>query len=185
MAALSFLFEFAGKVLVGIFLLRFFLQATRSDFRNPISAAVVQLTNPVVMPLRKLIPGWGGMDNASLFAALVLQAIVLLAGAMLFRGSLAGLNLVNLLVSTAFSLVLAIIGLYLVLVFFSVILSWINQDPYNPLANVVGSLTEPVMRPARRLVPPIGGFDISPVIVLIALQAIKIFFETTVASRLF
>jgi YggT family protein len=79
---------------------------------------------------------------------------------------------------------MATISLYIMLIFLSVLLSWFNRDPGNPLAAVIGSLTEPLLRPARRVIPPIGGLDLSPLLVLIALQALSILVGTELVPRL-
>ncbi|MFK8014155.1 MAG: YggT family protein [Gammaproteobacteria bacterium] len=185
MAVMHFLFDTAGRFLVGIFLLRFFMQMVRANFRNPIAQVVVKFTNPIVMPLRRVIPGWGGIDNASLVAALIVQAIIIVLMLLLFGGgSMATLSITGILFSTFFSLLLAAIGLYTMLVFLSVLLSWINRDPSNPLAALLHTLTEPLLRPARRMIPPIGGFDISPLVVLLALQALSILVSQDLLPRL-
>ena len=142
MQALYFLLDLAGKVVVGLFLLRFFMQLTRANFRNPIASAIVKFTNPLVLPLR------------------------------------------GVLVSAVLTLLQASISLYVLLVFFGVLLSWFNRDPYNPLAGLVGSLTEPLLAPARRLIPPIGGLDLSPILVLVALQALSILVQTSLRDLL-
>jgi YggT family protein len=185
MQALYFLVDLAGKFVVGVFLLRFFMQLTRTSFHNPISAAVVQFTNPLVMPLRKFIPGWGGFDNASLVAAFIVQALVLVAITFLFSATgLRGFSLPTLLFGTLGALIMAAIGLYIMLVFFSVLLSWFNRDPSNPLAVVIYSLTEPLLGRARGILPPLGGLDLSPVLVLIGLQALSILVGTELLPRL-
>ncbi len=184
MQALLFLVDLAGKVVVGVFLLRFFLQLTRAGFYNPLSQAVVQFTNPLVMPLRKVIPGWGGVDNASLVAAFIVQTLVIVAIRLMFAGGFASLGLAGILIEALITLLMATISLYIMLIFLSVLLSWFNRDPGNPLAAVIGSLTEPLLRPARRVIPPIGGLDLSPLLVLIALQALSILVGTELVPRL-
>ena len=147
MQALLFLLDLAGKVVVGIFLLRFFMQLTRANFRNPIAVALVRFSNPVVLPLRRLIPGWGGMDIASLVAAFAVQAgVIFILGLLFSPAGLSGFSLTGLLLRTLLTLIESSISLYVLLVFFSVLLSWFNRDPYNPLANIVTGLTEPVAR---------------------------------------
>ncbi|MFK7887378.1 MAG: YggT family protein [Gammaproteobacteria bacterium] len=185
MAALLFLVDLAGRFLVGIFLLRFFMQLTRTNFHNQISSAVVQFTNPLVMPLRKFIPGWGGFDNASLVAAFIVQALVAMVMRVLFSGvGIRGLSVPGVVFGTLGALLMAAISLYTMLIFFRVLLSWFNRDPSNPLAMVIHSLTEPVMRRARGILPPLGGLDLSPILVLIALQALSILVSTEVLTRL-
>ncbi|RMD77826.1 MAG: YggT family protein [Gammaproteobacteria bacterium] len=152
-------------------LLRLLLQWVRADFRNPFCQMLVRVTNPAVRPLRRLIPGWGGWDLASLLLLLLLQAaerfLVDLAlgqppspGGILF-GALAG------------SLELAL-NVFIVAVLIEVVLSWVAADSHHPLALLVGRLTEPVLRPWRRVIPPVAGVDLSPVFAILVLQLAKI-----------
>lgn len=173
MTALMFILGLLGKLLVGIFILRFLLQVVRADFYNPVSQAIVSLTNPLVMPLRRLVPGLKGLDLASIVAAILVQVVVLL---ILFfiqtGGSVPTLRYT--LVESFFSLVNLVFGLYIMVIFLRVILSWVNPDPRNPVVSMLYSLSEPVLAPARRIIPPLGGLDLSPLIVLVLLQALQI-----------
>lgn len=177
MAAINYLFELAGSVIVAVFLLRFFLQLTRADYTNPVAVAIARFTNPVVLPLRRVIPGWGGMDIASLVGAFVAQALVLVLLGVLRSGLGAGAmpSLKWLAIRTPFELVLMAIQLYTIMVFIRILLSWIDRGGYNPISSMLVSLTEPLLRPARKLLPPIGGFDLSPILVLVGLSVLSIF----------
>lgn len=153
-------------------LLRFLLQLVRADFYNPISQFLVKATNPLLIPLRKLIPGFAGLDVAALILALLIQlvaivALVLLAGAKMPPISLmivwALLGIVGLLVNIYFFALLAMI-----------ILSWVAPGGNNPALMLLYQITEPVMAPFRKLLPPMGGLDLSPILVFILINVIQI-----------
>lgn len=179
MTTLYFIYGTVIKVIVGLFVLRFLLQMTRADFYNPVSQAIVKVTNPLVMPLRKIIPGLKGLDLASLGAAFLVQfAAFMLLDGWFFRGQFPGLLAGTF--GAVFSLVNVVLSLYFMLVFLRVLMSWLNPDPRNPMVSILYSLTEPVMAPARRLLPPIGGLDLSPIVVLFAISILQVFINSEV-----
>jgi YggT family protein len=150
-----------------IILLRFLLQLTRADFYNPVSQFIVKATSLPLRPLRRVIPGMAGMDMASLVLLLVvifIELLLLSVVANLPMPSLPGLialALVELLKLTIY--------VFLFSVFVLAILSWVSPGGYNPVANLLYQITAPLMRPARRLLPPMGGLDLSPMIVMLGL----------------
>lgn len=151
-------------------LLRFLLQWVRADFYNPLSQAIVKLTNPTLRPLRRLIPGYGGIDFAAVVLMVVLQ-MVLGFILMALRGtSLAPLPV--LLWSVA-ELVALTFNVFIFAIIIQAVLSWVNPGHYSPVGAVIYKLTEPLLRPARRLIPPISGLDLSPMVVIIGLQVAK------------
>ena len=179
MKALIFILSLVGQLLVGIFILRFLLQLVRADFYNPVSQAIVNLTNPLVMPLRKIVPGLKGMDLASVVAAMLMQVLVLLVLYLIQTGG-ALPTVQYTLVESFFSLLNLVFGLYIVTIFLRVILSWVNPDPRNPVVSMLYSLTEPILAPARRLIPSLGGLDLSPLVVLVLLQALQILINSDI-----
>lgn len=166
-----FLVQTLFGLYTGAVMLRFLLALVRADFYNPISQFLVKITNPTLRPLRRLIPSLGGIDLATLLLLLILQsAELLLVGAI--RGySVAPLGLLVLALTGLISLLLSI---YFVTILVQVILSWVNPGSYNPVIGLLYSLNEPILGRARRLLPPIGGFDLSPILVLIAMQLLEI-----------
>ena len=156
-------------------LLRFYMQAFRVSFRNQVGAFVVQLTNGLVMPLRKVLPGLFGLDLASLLLAYALQALLLFAvlslrgGLALDAGNLIGLILWGALLATLRISIYILIGALVV----QAVLSWVS--PYSPLAAPLAQLTRPFTDPIRRIVPPIGGIDLSLLIVVLLAQALLFF----------
>jgi YggT family protein len=167
--ALRFLIDTAFAFVVYAALLRFIMQWLRAPFRNPIGQAVTALTDWAVKPLRKLLPGFGGYDWASLFFAwlgqvLWLAALAALGGAE-FSGTLAG----YLLLLAVIELLKASLWILIGAVFIQAILSWVAPD--GPLAGVLNALTFRVLAPIRRVVPPLGGsLDLSPLIVIVLAQ---------------
>lgn len=166
-----FLVQTLFGLYTGAVMLRFLLALVRADFYNPISQFLVKITNPTLRPLRRLIPSLGGIDLATLLLLLILQsAELLLVGAI--RGySVAPLGLLVLALTGLISLLLSI---YFITILVQIILSWVNPGSYNPVIGLLYSLNEPILGRARRLLPPIGGFDLSPILVLIAMQLLEI-----------
>lgn len=171
--ALQFLIESVFNLFAIALLLRFLLQWLRASFRNPFSQFLVALTNFIVLPLRKVIPGLGGLDLASLLAAwlveLVMALLVLAVNG--FPLVVAGWGVVPGVALWA-AVKLLSLGIYVFMgaVLLQALLSWVN--PYSPVAPVLYALSEPLLRPVRKILPPIGGIDLSPLVVLLALQLV-------------
>ena len=166
--------EFLINTLFGLYILivmlRFLLAVVRADFYNPVSQFLVKATNPLLVPLRRFIPSIGKIDTSALVLMLALQMasfglIALLRGGQIAMGGILIHSIAELL------------GLFLNVLLFSiliqVILSWVNPGTYNPVVSLLYSITEPVLRPCRRLIPPISGMDLSPIVALIAIQLAK------------
>ncbi len=153
-----------------VLLVRFFMQWQRLPFRNQVGQFVAAATNWIVLPLRKLIPGLGGLDLASLVAAWLVQALALgieyaLRGAGLGAGLLIAMFAVGF-----FEVLRMMVYLLIGVVIVSAVLSWIN--PHAPIAPLIHGLADPFLRPFRRFVPPIAGVDLSPLVLLLVLQVV-------------
>lgn len=168
--AATFLVETLFGLYILIVMLRFLLQWVRADFYNPVSQFLVKITTPPLRPLRRVIPGWAGMDLAAVVLMLVLQMLALTLIA-LVRGVEPALG--PLLVVSIAELVSLLLNVFLFSIIIQVILSWVNPGAYNPVTGLLYSLNEPLLRPARRLIPPISGLDLSPIAVLIGIQVLK------------
>lgn len=166
-SAFSFLIGTLFDLYIGIVLLRLFLQWVRADFYNPLSQFVVKVTNPLLLPLRKLIPGFGGIDIASLVLAYLLALVEVL----LLTGMLFNIQFFNpwVFALAFFRLVAATFNLFAFMMLLRVLMSWIAPAGYNPVVAVLFQLTEPVLAPIRKLIPPIAGLDFSPMIFLLLL----------------
>lgn len=172
---LRFLLDTVLGFFVFLLLARFYLQLLRAPFRNPLGQFVSALTNWLVLPARRLIPGMFGLDLASFLLAWLLEALLLFLLFVLRTGSLGGAT--GLAVGVFFSLgllELARFSLYLLIgvILIQAVISWVN--PYAPLAPLFNALTGPFLRPFQRLIPPIGNIDLSPLFALVAAQLLLI-----------
>jgi YggT family protein len=173
--ALAYLIDVFFGLVTYTLLLRLVMQLLRAPFRNPLGQAVMALTDWIVKPLRKVLPGYRGVDWATVVAAILFQFAWLLALQLTFgrASALFGPGIAFLLLATVIALVKALLWLVIIVVFAQAILSWVAPD--GPLAGVLNALTFPVLRPVRRLVPPIGGtLDLSPLIVIVLAQLLLI-----------
>ena len=167
---LIFLIQTLGGLYAFVAMLRFLLQLTKVDYYNPISQFVVKVTSPVLMPLRRFIPGVRGMDISSLVLAwLVKTAVLFLVGLM------AGLGLASIgaVIWSIPALVELTIDVFIYAVIVRVVLSWVNPNPSNPMVRLIERLTDPVMEPVQRRLPAIGGLDLSPIAVTIGLVLLQ------------
>ena len=167
--------DVAFGLIVFALLGRFLMQLLRAPFRNPIGQAVVALTDWIVKPLRRVFPGFAGIDWASLVAAFAFQLAWILALYAIFgRGfALTGSGVVYLLAATLLELVKGALWLLVIVVIVQAVLSWVAPD--GPLAGLLNAMTFPFLRPLRRVVPPLGGaLDLTPLILIVILQLILI-----------
>jgi YggT family protein len=174
--AFLYLLFYAFDVYIFLVLTRFLLQLVRADFYNPISQFVVKATNPPLKPLRKIIPGYGGVDVAALVLVVALVVAKIFAIQIAGGGSLA-VDPLALLIAVLRGTASIVLNYLFWSVILRIILSWVAPDPYNPMVRLVAQLTEPVMAPARRLLPPMGGFDLSPLLIIIAIQVVQALFR--------
>ena len=167
---LFFILDTICGLLTLVLLVRFAMQWARAPFRNPLGEFVIAATDWMVRPVRRMVPALFGFDTASLLLAWLWQVVD--------QGVSLGFSGVVLAVSPAPTFVVALLavlevakmGLYLVIgvVVISAVFSWVN--PYAPLAGVFNTLTQPLLRPFRRFIPPLGGVDLSPLALLLVLQ---------------
>lgn len=180
-AAVYLIQTFFGLYIL-VVILRFLMQSAKVDFYNPISQAIVTITDPAIRPLRRVIPGFYGVDLSILVLALILQVIAL---ALII--ALKGFLLPNLLVLLAWSL-LGMFALILDIYFFALIImvisSWIAPYSNHPIIMLIYQLTTPICTPARKLIPPIGGIDISIIIVFVFITLIDNFLVVEPMRRL-
>jgi YggT family protein len=165
---------FLVSTLFGLYILavmlRFLLQTVRADFYNPLVQVLVKITNPLLVPLRRLIPGMFGLDMAAVALLLVLQGVELMLVAFLLGGSLPPATL---LIGSIAKLLGLAVTIYFWIILIQVVLSWVAPTTYNPAVAAIGSLTEPLLRPIRRALPDLGGLDLSPLLVVVGLQLLK------------
>jgi len=166
--ALIFLFKSLTSIYLLAFLLRFIMQTVRAGYDNPLAEVVFKVTSPLVVPARRILPSVAGLDAPTLAVLVVLEIVVTVA--LLWLLNLA-LPAPVVLLYSLLRLVLLTLWFYTGAIIVYAILSWFGNRGGNPIAMMLGNLVEPVLRPARRLLPPIGGFDLAPLIVILLLQA--------------
>lgn len=172
MTALLFIVKALLGLLIMVFLLRLLLPLCRADARNPLSQAVIKLTNPLVLPLRRVLPPIRRLDTASLVALLVVQ---LMATALIWVLSGYSMSAPGALIFAATrELLSTLLQLYFFVILLNAVLSWVAPGTYSPGASLLQSLSAPVIRPFQRLIPPIAGIDLSALFALIAIQALQI-----------
>lgn len=172
MAALIYLVETLLSLCLLAVLLRLLLQWARADFRNPVARSLVQITNPILLPLRRVFPAVGKVDSASVVAVVVF-ALLKIATAWVLSGlglppALRWLHL------GVLEILQTLLWTYFFAIFLYALLSLIAPGTYSPVQGLLQSLCEPVLRPIRKLIPPLGGLDLSPLWAGIAIQALLI-----------
>lgn len=155
-----------------VVLLRFLLQVVRADFYNPVSQFTVRATAPLLNPLRKIIPGFGGMDIAALVLIVALQVIKYLLLLLLQNGYLYPL-MPLFMIATVNTLAL-VVKFYTWGIIIMAVLSWFAAAGYNPILDMLMQILEPLLAPFRRLLPAMGGLDLSPLLAILALQIFEI-----------
>ena len=169
--AASFLISVIFGFLVLAVLLRLMLAWIRADFYNPLSQFVVKVTNWAVLPLRRMIPAMGRLDSGAIVFLIGIQMVELVLIALV---SGYGVNPIGLPIWALGELLGLTIMVFIVSIFIEVILSWVNPGSYNPMTDLIMRLNQPLLAPARRMLPDMGGFDLSPLVVLVVLQLTKI-----------
>lgn len=162
-----------GSLVLLIIVLRFLLQLVRADFYNPLSQMIVKFTNPLLIPLRRVIPGFGGLDVASLVLAFAAQYLLIVL-ILLVGGYNPAPHLVPMIGWAFIGLLKLILNIYFWGMIIMVVASWVAPNSYNPALILINQLLEPVTAPVRRMMPDMGGLDLSPLIVLLGIQVLEI-----------
>jgi YggT family protein len=174
MNATHFLINTLFDLYLMVVILRIWLQLARADFYNPFSQFVVKATHPIVAPMRRLIPSFGSLDTSSVVLALVVAGLkIFILQLMMGQGSV---NPVALFTAALFTVVKEAFSLMFWVLVIRAILSWVSQG-HSPIELVMQQLTEPFLAPIRKIIPPMGGLDLSILIALIALQFFQILFQ--------
>jgi len=163
----AFLIQTLFGLYILVVMLRFLLQWARADFYNPLSQFLVKITNLPLLPLRRIIPGFGGLDSAAIVLMFTLKYAELLLLSLLPGHSLP--NLLGLGILALVELLALALNVFLFGIFIQAILSWIGNTGHNPVASLLYQLTAPILRPFRNLIPPVSGMDLSPMAAIIAL----------------
>lgn len=170
MDLMRFLVEIVFDLFLIVVLLRIWMQVARADFYNPLSQFVVKVTNPLVQPLRMALPMVGRWDLASLFLAWLVGI-----GKFIVLSAIIGIPFMwgDILIVGTLSVLSQFLDLLFWIVLIRALLSWFAQG-YNPMITLLQQLTEPFLAPIRRIIPPIGGLDLSVLVLIVAIQAVRI-----------
>lgn len=169
---LTFVINFVLRAVALLFVFRFILQVVRAGFYNPFSEGIVRFTDPVLNPLRQLLRPYRNLDFASFGAAWLAHMVAAAAYALAHQIPLNVLFIVNDSLHVTLNLVILV---FLAAIFVSIVLSWIAPNVYSPAANIAREIAEPVLAPARRILPPLGGLDLSPMITILGLLLVQSF----------
>lgn len=165
--AFAFLIETVFQLYLAALMLRVLLEALRADYYNPICQALIKLTDPLVRPLSKILPRVGQVSLAGIAWLYILELVLLVILATIGGWAV---EWPVLLLLAVLRLLRMLLVLYLVLIIVGVILSWVGQGFRHPIVPLIFQLTEPVLAPLRRVLPPLGGFDLSPLVAIIVIQ---------------
>jgi YggT family protein len=174
MNALHYILDTLTSLYLGVLILRLIMQMVRANFRNPFAEAILKLTNPLIMPLRRVLPPMGKIDTATVFAIL-LFAVFKVAVLMLLMGGNILFAPIALILIVLRTLVLAVLWLYVILIFFYGIAGFLMQGGSSPIYEVLAYVCDPLLNRIRRIIPSIvAGLDLSFLWAIIALQALII-----------
>ena len=163
------------EVLLGLFLiaviLRFLFQLMRVDFRNPIAQTIVTVTNPLLKPLRRFVPGLYGIDLASVLLILIVAVAKFILLTLVAGYALPGAGAIGL--SVLAEVLNLVCWILLIAIFVRAIISWVAPNSYHPAIRILDGLSEPVLAPIRRLLPSMGGLDLSPIFAILAINLVQ------------
>ena len=166
--AALYLIEIVFGLYILAVLLRYLLARVRADFYNPLSQFLVKITNPPIKPLRRIVPGYLGIDWPSIILLFFLQGLEIIMIALVSNAHIPAPP--GLFVLTIANLLKTVIYVHMFIIIIQIVISWVNPGAYNPITVIMYQLSEPVLKPARRLIPSAGGFDFSPMIAIIVMQ---------------
>ena len=170
-SAIVFIINSLAQLYLLVLLLRFLLPWMGINFNNPISQAILRLTSPLVIPVRRILPPIGKIDTATVIVAYGIQYLTILVIVLIWRMPP---SILPIAITAAVNLVILTLRLFVFAIIIRIILSWLASGSYNPAIAIIDAITEPVLRPFRRRIPSIGGLDISPIFAIILLSAAAI-----------
>ncbi|WP_339415257.1 MULTISPECIES: YggT family protein [unclassified Pseudomonas] len=178
--AAVYVLQTIGSLYLLIVLMRFVLQLVRANFYNPLCQFIVKATQPLLKPLRRIIPSLFGLDMSSLVLAILVQ-LALMALTLLLTYGTTG-NFVQLLVWAIIGVTALFLKIFFFALIISVILSWVAPGSHNPGAELVNQICEPALAPFRRLLPNLGGLDISPILAFMVLKLLDMLVINNLAA---
>lgn len=168
--AILFLINTVFDLYLFVLCIRLILAWSRADYFNPITRVIIQLTQPIIGPLRRIIPNYARVEVSTLVFILFLEVAKIYVISLLMMG---GAPIVMLLLASLEAFARLVLNTFFYAIIFYVILSWVNPG-YSPLGQVLSQLSSPILRPCQRIIPPIGGLDLSPLVAIIGLQFLMI-----------
>ena len=178
--ATVFLVQTLFDLYIFVLLVRVILQYLRASYHNPLCQFVVKLTDPVVKPFQRFVPGYKGIDIAILIPIILLQIIEIFLLTWLQANTIPGL--LGAFIWAIGSLLNQVFNIYFYAIFIWVILSWVSSTRYNPANEILYLIISPILKPLQRTIPPIGHFDISPIVAVILIKLIDIVFINTIIA---
>ena len=173
--ALYFIVKMLVQLFLLLLLLRFWLPMLRVDFRNPIAQGILRITSPIIIPIRRFIPPIGRLDTSTILVAYIFEFLLVMV-----LLSIRGLQVdaLPIAITSVFELAILSLNLFFFVILIKIILSWVAPQTYSPTTALLNTMAEPLLRPFRRVVPAIGGFDISPIFAIVLLKAAEIVLQT-------
>ena len=178
--AAVYVLQTLGSLYLLIVMLRFVLQLVRANFYNPLCQFIVKATQPLLKPLRRIIPSVFGLDMSSLVLAIIVQ-LALMALTLLLTYGTTG-NPLQLLIWSLIGVTALFLNIFFFAMIISVILSWVAPGSHNPGAELVNQICEPALAPFRRIVPNLGGLDISPILAFMVLKLLDMLVINNLAA---
>ncbi|MFJ4143416.1 YggT family protein [Pseudomonas sp. NPDC089734] len=178
--AAIYVLQTIGSLYLLIILLRFVLQLVRANFYNPLSQFTVKATQPLLKPLRRFIPSLFGLDMSSLLLAIVVQMILMALTLLLSYGTTG--DPLHLLIWSIIGVTALFLKIFFFALIISVILSWVAPGSHNPGAELVNQICEPALAPFRRILPNLGGLDISPILAFLVLKLLDMLVINNLAA---
>ena len=178
--AAIYILQTLGSLYLLIVLLRFVLQLVRADFYNPLCQFAVRATQPLLRPLRKIIPSIGSLDTSSLVLAIIVQMVIMALTLLLAYGTTG--NPLQLLIWSVIGVTALFLKIFFFAMIISVILSWVAPQSHNPGAELVNQICEPALAPFRRILPNLGGLDISPILAFLVLKLLDMLVINNLAA---
>ncbi|MDY7562797.1 YggT family protein [Pseudomonas sp. 10B1] len=178
--AMTFVIQTLVSLYLAIVLLRFVLQLVKANFYNPLCQFAVRATQPLLKPIRRIIPSVFGLDTSSLLLAIIVQALLMALVLAMTYGAIG--DIPHLLIWSIIGVTSLFLKIFWVAMIVMVIVSWVAPGSHNPAAELAYQISEPVLAPFRRLVPNLGGMDISPIFAFIAIQVIQSYVMPALAS---
>jgi len=166
-----FLVETLLSLYITAVILRFLLGYARADFYNPLSQFLVKITNPVLVPMRRFIPSMGKLDTSAVVLAYALTVVKMLLMLAIVGQSA---NVFGVLIIALRDLLNGVIWVYIIALILMAVISWIGSANGNPVVPLINSLTAPLLAPIRRIMPPVGMLDLSPMVAMLGLYILQI-----------